>query len=234
MPHLTIGSLIFDDLDQVDLTGPHEVLSRLPDSTWQIYAKSMAPVRDMKGLRILPDALLDEAPQLDVLHIPGGFGVDAQMLDPVILDWVHRQAEGAQVVFTVCSGALLLGATGLLRGKLATTHWASHHILPAFGAIPVNERVVEDGKFVTAAGVTAGFDGALFLAAKLRGAEVAQGIQLYMQYDPRPPFQCGTPETAPPELVAAARLAVADVIARREATAVRISAGFMPLTGPTD
>lgn len=227
MSHLTIGSLIFDDLDQVDLTGPHEVLSRLPDSSWRIYAKTMAPARDMKGLRILPDATLDEAPQLDVLHIPGGFGVDAQMLDPVILNWVRRQAEGAKVVFTVCTGALLLGATGLLRGKRATTHWASHHILPAFGAIPVNERVVEDGKFVTAAGVTSGFDGALHLAAKLRGTEVAQGIQLYMQYDPRPPFDCGTPETAPAALVAATRQAMAGVIARREATAASIGAGFV-------
>lgn len=234
MAHLTIGSLIFEDLDQMDLTGPHEVLSRLPNSTWQIYAKTMTPVRDMKGLRIMPDALLEDAPQLDVLHIPGGFGVDAQMLDPVILDWVRWQAEGAKVVFTVCSGALLLGATGLLRGKRATTHWASHHILPAFGAIPVNERVVEDGKFVTAAGVTSGFDGALFLAAKLRGAEVAKGIQLYMQYDPHPLFDCGTPETAPPDLVAAARLAMADMIARREATAARIGAGFMPPPAPTD
>lgn len=226
MAHLTIGSLIFDDLDQVDLTGPHEVLSRLPDSSWRIYAKTMAPARDMKGLRILPDATLDEAPQLDVLHIPGGFGVDAQMLDPVILNWVRRQAEGAQVVFTVCTGALLLGATGLLRGKRATTHWASHHILPAFGAIAVNERVVEDGKYLTAAGVTSGFDGALHLAARLRGVEVAESIQLYMQYDPRPPFDSGTPETASPALVAATRQAMAAVIARREATAASIGASF--------
>ena len=98
MAHLNIGSLIFDDLDQVDLTGPHEVLSRLPDSTWKIYAKTMAPARDMKGLRILPDALLEEAPQLDVLHVPGGFGVDAAMADPVILEWVRRQALGAQAL----------------------------------------------------------------------------------------------------------------------------------------
>ena len=226
MTHLHIGSLIFDDLDQVDLTGPHEVLSRLPDSTWRIYAKTMAPARDMKGLRILPDATLDEAPQLDVLHIPGGYGVDAQMLDPVILSWLRRQAEGAQAVFTVCTGALLLGATGLLRGRRATTHWASHHILPSLGAIAVNERVVEDGKYVTAAGVTSGFDGALHLAAKLRGVSVAQGIQLYMQYDPRPPFNAGTPETAPPELVAATREAMAAVIARREVTVAGIAAAF--------
>lgn len=227
MAHLNIGSLIFDDLDQVDLTGPHEVLSRLPDSTWKIYARTMAPARDMKGLRILPDATLDEAPQLDVLHLPGGFGVDAALSDPVILNWVRRQAEGAQVVFTVCTGALLLGATGLLRGRRATTHWASHHMLALLGATPVNERVVEDGKFVTAAGVTSGFDGALHLAARLRGVEVAQGIQLYMQYDPRPPFNAGSPETAPPELVASTRAAMASVLSRREAAVRELAAaGF--------
>ena len=226
MAHLTIGSLIFDELDQVDLTGPHEVLSRLPDSSYAIYGKSMAPARDMKGLRILPDATLEEAPQLDVLHIPGGFGVDAQMADPVVLDWIRRQAEGAQAVFTVCTGALLLGATGLLRGRRATTHWASHHILPSFGATPVQERVVEDGKFVTAAGVTSGFDGALHLAARLRGQAVAEGIQLYMQYDPRPPFDAGTPETAPPEILQATRTAMAGVIGRREEMARRIGAAF--------
>ncbi|MEI6161964.1 MAG: DJ-1/PfpI family protein [Roseococcus sp.] len=186
----------------------------------------MEPARDMKGLRILPDATLDEAPQLDVLHLPGGFGVDAMMADRTVLRWVRRQAMGAQAVFTVCTGALLLGATGLLRGRRATTHWASHHMLPLFGAIPVNERVVEDDKFVTAAGVTSGFDGALHLAAKLRGEQVAQGIQLYMQYDPRPPFNAGSPETAPPELVATTRAAMAAVLARREAAVREVAAGL--------
>nr|WP_314072959.1 DJ-1/PfpI family protein [uncultured Roseococcus sp.] len=226
MAHLTIGSLIFDELDQVDLTGPHEVLSRLPDSSYAIYGKSLAPARDMRGLRILPDATIAEAPQLDVLHIPGGFGVDAQMVDPEIIAWIRRQAEGAKLVFTVCTGALLLGATGLLKGHRATTHWASHHILPSFGAVPVRERVVEDGKFVTAAGVTSGFDGALQVAARLRGQAVAEGIQLYMQYDPHPPFQAGTPESAPPEVVHATRVAMAGVIGRREEMARRIGAAL--------
>ncbi|WP_424810804.1 DJ-1/PfpI family protein [Roseococcus sp. YIM B11640] len=226
MTHLNIGSLIFDELDQVDLTGPHEVLSRLPDSTYAIYGKSLTPARDMKGLRILPDATLADAPQLDVLHIPGGFGVDAQMQDAETLEWIRRQAEGAQAVLTVCTGALLLGATGLLRGRRATTHWASHHILPAFGALPVQARVVEDGKYVTAAGVTSGFDGALHLAAKLRGQAAAEGIQLYMQYDPKPPFSAGTPESAPAEIVQSTRAAMAPVIARREEAVRRIAAAF--------
>lgn len=226
MGHLHIGSLLFPDLDQVDLTGPHEVLSRLPDSSWRIYAKSLAPVRDMKGLRILPDATLEEAPPLDVLHIPGGFGVDAAMQDPAILDWIRAQAGHAQLVFTVCTGALLLGATGLLRGRRATTHWASHHLLPLLGAEAVEARVVEDGKFVTAAGVTSGFDGALHVAAKLRGEAVAQGIQLYMQYDPAPPFRSGTPATAPAAILETARAGFAAVLERREAAVRKMVAGF--------
>lgn len=226
-PPLRIGSLIFDDLDQVDLTGPHEVLSRLPGASYAIYAKDASrPARDMKGLRILPDATLAEAPPLDVLHLPGGFGVDAAMEDPEILQWVRRQAAGARLVFTVCTGSLLLGAAGLLRGRRATTHWASHHILATFGAIPVEERVVVDGALVTAAGVTSGFDGALRVAEILCGAEAAQGIQLYMQYDPDPPFRSGTPATAPAEVLARARASIAPVVARREDAARRIAAAF--------
>lgn len=226
MAHLNIGSVIFPDIDQVDLSGPHEVLSRLPDSTWRLYARTVEPVTDMKGLRFLPDATLEEAPQLDVLHIPGGFGVDAAMQDSNLLAWLRRQAEGAQLVFTVCTGAILLGATGLLRGRRATTHWASHHLLPLLGAIPVDERVVEDGPFVTAAGVTSGFDGALRVAARLRGQDVAQGIQLYMQYDPEPPFAAGSPAKAPQRVVETARAAFAPVVARREAALRTIAAEF--------
>jgi cyclohexyl-isocyanide hydratase len=224
--HLQIGSLIFPDLDQVDLTGPHEVLSRLPDSTYRIYGRTRDPVADMKGLRILPDATLEEAPPLDVLHLPGGFGVDAAMGDAALLAWVKRQAEQAQLVFTVCTGALLLGATGLLRGRRATTHWASHHLLPLLGATPVDARVVEDGKFVTAAGVTSGFDGALHVAAKLRGQAVAEGIQLYMQYDPDPPFRAGTPAGAPAAVLETARAGLAPVLERREAALRAAAVGF--------
>lgn len=224
MAFLNIGSVIFPDLDQVDLSGPHEVLSRLPDSKWQLYARTKDPIADMKGLRFLPDATLEEAPQLDVLHIPGGFGVDAAMQDPVLMAWIKRQAMGAQLVFTVCTGALLLGATGLLRGRRATTHWASHHLLPILGAIPVDERVVEDGPFMTAAGVTSGFDGALRVAARLRGAEIAQGIQLYMQYDPEPPYTAGSPGKAPPAVLQTAQAAFSAVVAKREAALRQIAA----------
>ena len=222
--HLKIGSLLFDDLDQIDLTGPFEVLSRMPNATHRIYAKSLAPARDVMGLSIMPDATLAEAPQLDILHVPGGRGQEALMDDEEVLGWLRSQAAGAKKVLSVCTGALLCGAAGLLRGRRATTHWASFHLLPLFGAIPVDERVVVDGDFIFAAGVTAGIDGALRLAAQARGVPAAQRIQLDIAYAPEPPFQSGTPQTAPPEILEAARRDVAELIARREATARRVAA----------
>jgi cyclohexyl-isocyanide hydratase len=222
--HLEIGSLVFDGMDQIDLTGPFEVLSRIPNSTYRLYGKTARAVRDIKGLRLIPDAELAAAPTLDVLHVPGGFGQEALMEDEVVLGWIRRQAAGARMVFSVCTGALLCGAAGLLMGRRATTHWASFHLLPLFGAIPVNERVVVDGNRVFAAGVTAGIDGALRLAAELRGVEAAQSIQLHMVYAPEPPFDSGTPETAPAAVLDAARKAVAAITAQREATARRVAA----------
>ena len=221
--HLEIGSLLFEGLDQIDLTGPFEVLSRIPNSTYRIYGKTAEPVRDLKGLRLTPDAALADAPRLDVLHVPGGFGQEALMEDASVLGWIREQATGARSVFSVCTGALLCGAAGLLRGRRATTHWASFHLLPFFGAIPVNERVVVDGNWVFAAGVTAGIDGALRLAAELRGEPGAQTIQLHMVYAPEPPFNSGTPETAPAAILAQARQAVQRITTQREATARRIA-----------
>jgi cyclohexyl-isocyanide hydratase len=222
--HLQIGSLLFEGIDQIDLTGPFEVLSRIPNSTYRIYGKTADPVRDLKGLRLTPDAVLADAPPLDVLHVPGGFGQEALMEDAEVLDWIRKQASGAHSVFSVCTGALLFGAAGLLQGKRATTHWASFHLLPFFGAIPVDERVVIDGNWVFAAGVTAGIDGALRLASILRGDAVAQSIQLYMAYAPEPPFNSGTPETAPAAVLAQTRQSAAAITARREATARRVAA----------
>jgi cyclohexyl-isocyanide hydratase len=222
--HLQIGSLLFEGVDQIDLTGPFEVLSRLPNSTYRIYGKSTEPVRDIRGLRLTPDAAIADAPQLDVLHVPGGFGQEALMEDAEVLGWISRQAAGAHSVFSVCTGALLCGAAGLLKGRRATTHWASFHLLPLFGAIPVNQRVIVDGNWVFAAGVTAGIDGALRLVAELRGEDAARAIQLYMAYAPEPPFDSGTPETAPPAILAQARQSVAGITAQREATAWRVAA----------
>jgi cyclohexyl-isocyanide hydratase len=221
--HLEIGSLLFEGLDQIDLTGPFEVLSRIPNSTYRIYGKTAEPIRDLKGLRLTPDAALADAPPLDVLHVPGGFGQEALMEDAVVIAWIRQQAAGARRVFSVCTGALLCGAAGLLEGRRATTHWASFHLLPFFGAIPVNERVVVDGSWVFAAGVTAGIDGALRLAAELRGDDVARAIQLQMAYAPEPPFDSGTPETAPAAILAQARQSMAGITAQREATAQRVA-----------
>lgn len=222
--HLQIGSLLFEGLDQIDLTGPFEVLSRIPNATYRIYGKTTRPVRDINGLRLTADAVLTDAPPLDVLHVPGGFGQEALMEDADVLGWIRQQATGACSIFSVCTGALLCGAAGLLKGRRATTHWASFHLLPLFGAIPVNERVVVDGSYVSAAGVTAGIDGALRLAAELRGDDAARTIQLHMAYAPEPPFNSGTPETAPPAILQQARRSVQAITARREVTARRVAA----------
>jgi cyclohexyl-isocyanide hydratase len=222
--HLNIGSLLFEDLDQIDLTGPFEVLSRLPNATHRIYAKSRDPVRDVMGLRIMPDATLAEAPQLDILHVPGWPGQQALMEDEEVLGWLRSQAAGATKVLSVCTGALLLGGAGLIHGKRATTHWASFHLLPWFGAVPVDDRVVVEGNWIFAAGATSGIDAAFHLAAEMRGVAAAQLIQLEIAYAPEPPFQSGTPQTAPPEIVERGRRNSAELIARREATARRVGA----------
>ncbi len=222
--HIQIGSLLFEGVDQIDLTGPFEVLSRIPNATCRIYGKTAEPVRDLRGLRLTPDAALADAPPLDVLHVPGGFGQEALMEDAAVLGWLRRQAAGAHSVFSVCTGALLCGAAGLLKGRRATTHWSSFHLLPFFGAIPVNERVVVDGSWVFAAGVTAGIDGALRLAAELRGDDAARAIQLQMAYAPEPPFDSGTPETAPAAILEQVRRSVRGITAQREATARRVAA----------
>jgi cyclohexyl-isocyanide hydratase len=221
--HLQIGSLLFEGLDQIDLTGPFAVLSRIPNSTYRIFGKSSAPTRDMRGLRLLPDAVLAEAPQLDLLHVPGGYGQEAVMDDEEVLAWIRDQAAGARCVLSVCTGALICGAAGLLEGRRATTHWASMHLLPLFGATAVHERVVADGNIVFAAGVTAGIDGALRVAADLRGDEVAQGIQLAIAYAPEPPFTSGTPEMAPPAVLQQVRTSYRAVTEQREQTARRVA-----------
>ena len=220
---LEIGSLLFEGLDQIDLTGPFEVFARLPDATTRLYGLTTAPVVDVGGLQLTPDGSLLDAPQLDVLHIPGGPGQEALMRDEALFGWMRRQAAGAKVVFSVCTGALICGAAGLLQGKRATTYWTVQHLLPHFGAIPVDARVVVDGTLVCAGGVTSGIDGALQVAAMLRGREVAETIQLAMQYAPEPPFHAGTPDRAPKAAVDAVRKGTAALIAQREATAEEVA-----------
>jgi cyclohexyl-isocyanide hydratase len=220
--HLHIGALLFERMDQIDFTGPFEVLSKIPNSSFHVIGKDKTPIRDVQGLILTPEETLSEAPELDVLVVPGGYGQQDLMDDEVVLSFIRRQAAHAEYVFSVCTGALICGAAGLLRNVRSTTHWASFDLLRYFGAIPVDSRVVVDGKHVSAAGVTAGIDGALTVAALLRGDLAAQGIQLSIEYAPEPPFRSGTPKTAPPEVLEAAREEVREVTAARLATAIRI------------
>jgi cyclohexyl-isocyanide hydratase len=203
---LHIGLLVFPGVQQLDLTGPYEVLASLPGAAMHLAGRALDPVRSATGLELRPTVTYVDCPALDVLCVPGGIGVNALMRDPVTLDFVRRQAKQARYVTSVCTGALVLGAAGLLRGKRATTHWASHDFLERFGAIPVKERVVRDGNLFTGGGVTAGIDFALTLAAELAGRETAEAIQLELEYAPAPPFNAGTPETAPKAVLEMARI----------------------------
>ncbi len=221
---LRIGAIIFPQIDQMDVTGPFAVLSRLPNSSFQLLWKSTEPVRDMHGLGLLPDATFEDAGPIDLLVVPGGGGQEAIMDDEVVLSFISEQARQAKCVFSICTGALVLGAAGLLKGREATCYWPAFELLKYFGAVPANKRVVIDGKYVTAAGLTAGIDGALRVAAMLRGEKAAQAIQLALQYAPEPPFDCGSPERAPVELVEDVKRATADLMARRLATAKRVAA----------
>ncbi|MFP3180223.1 MAG: DJ-1/PfpI family protein [Paraburkholderia sp.] len=217
--HLIIGGLIFPNMDQCDFTGPFEALARVPNSRFMTIWKDKNPVRDLAGMQLLADTTIDEAPQLDVLLVPGGHGQEALMQDEVVLSFIRKQAAGARYVFSVCTGALICGAAGLLQGKRATTHWTAMEVLPLFGATPSDERVVIDGKFVSAGGVTSGIDGSLIVVSLLRGETVAQELQLYMAYDPKPPFQAGSPSTAPASILATVRERARPITEKRLATA---------------
>jgi cyclohexyl-isocyanide hydratase len=202
---LSIGMLMFERMDQIDFTGPFAVLSRLPQSSLEMIGVTAGPVRDHKGLVLTPQVTLAQARTHDVLVVPGGPGQEAFMHHTALLAQIASQVQADRVLFSVCTGALLCGAAGVLRGRRATTHWAAFDLLPLFGAKAVDERVVVDGNIITAAGVTAGIDGALRLAALLRGDEAAQRIQLDIQYAPDPPFSAGSPGTAPKQVLDAVR-----------------------------
>lgn len=214
---LSVGMLLFDGVTQLDLTGPYEVLARMPGAKVTLIAQTHAPVRSEWGLTIVPDTTFASAPPLDVLCVPGGWGVDACLTNAEMLGFVRTRSELAQFTISVCSGALLLGAAGLLRGYRATTHWMSLDLLPLLGATATHERVVRDRDRITSAGVTAGIDMSIALAAELFGTTVAQSIQLAIEYDPSPPFDSGSPRTAPESVRDAVSLASAPALARRRA-----------------
>lgn len=207
-----IGFLLFPGLTQLDLTGPAQVLSRLPGARVELVWHSLDPVMTDCGFSILPTARFDDLSAPEILCIPGGIGVADVMDDARALDWVRAAGVQAQWVTSVCTGALILGAAGLLKGYRATTHWAWHDNLALFGAEPVQARTVFDRNRVTGGGVTAGIDFALALVAQIAGEATAQTIQLALEYDPAPPLQSGTPSSAGPEIVAA-YLARADRLA---------------------
>jgi cyclohexyl-isocyanide hydratase len=224
--HLHIGSLLFEGIDQIDLTGPFEVLSRIPNATYRIYGKTAAPVRDLKGLRLAPDAALADAPQLDVLHVPGGYGQEALMEDAEVLGWIRQQASGACRIFSVCTGALICGAAGLLKGRRATTHWNRFICCRSSVRSPSTNGwwSMAPGSLLRALQPASTAPCALRLAAELRGDEAAQAIQLQMVYAPEPPFDSGTPATAPSAILDEARRSVRPITAQREQTARRVAA----------
>ena len=200
-----IGMLLFPRLTQLDMTGPFEVFKRLPGAEVHLIWKTLDPVHADSGLGLLPTTTIADCPPLDVICVPGGPGVGALMEDEEVLSFLRKTAVGATYVTSVCTGALVLGAAGLLKGKQATTHWMSHSLLKAFGAVPIEARVVTDGNVITGGGVTAGIDFGLAIAGAAFGRAAAEQIQLSIEYDPHPPFDAGSPRTAEPAVVDDAR-----------------------------
>jgi cyclohexyl-isocyanide hydratase len=217
---LSVGCLIFERMDQIDFTGPFEVLSRMPDTTVQIVAKEPAPIRDVQGLRLIPDVCIAEAEMFDVLLVPGGYGQQALMQDEEVLGLIRKHVQRDRLLFSVCTGALLCGAAGVLVGKQVTTHWSARHLMRFYGAFLVDARVVVDGNLISAAGVTAGLDAALALVSLLRGDAAAQEIQLAIEYAPNPIFHSGTPESAPTEVLERFQKKYEPIGRKREAEAI--------------
>jgi len=197
---LHIGFVLFPNVTQLDFTGPLQILSRLPAAEVHLVASSLERVSTDAVLTLNPTVTFDDCPPLDIICIPGGFGTDQAIKDEALLGFVRREGARARYVTSVCTGAFVLGAAGLLKGKKATTHWAYHAELARIGAIPTKGRVVRDENIFTGGGVTAGIDFALTLAAEVAGEAFAQGIQLGVEYDPAPPFNAGSPEVAPSEV----------------------------------
>jgi cyclohexyl-isocyanide hydratase len=197
MSLFNVGFVIFPQLTQLDFTGPLQVLARLPQSATHIVARSEAPVPSDCGLGLLPTHTFATCPPLDLICVPGGSGVVGAIGDHETMEFVRRQSATAKYVTSVCTGAFVLGAAGLLKGRRATTHWAYTQLLLLVGATHEKARIVKDGNVITAGGVTSGIDFGLGVVAEIAGETVAQAIQLGIEYDPAPPFGCGHPDRAP-------------------------------------
>jgi cyclohexyl-isocyanide hydratase len=219
-----IGLLLFPDITQLDMTGPYEVFTKLPEAEVHLLWKSLEPVTANGGMKITPTTTFTSCPQLDLVCVPGGPGMNPLLNDGETLGFLRKQAAGARYVTSVCTGALVLGAAGLLKGKRAATHWMSRDMLKAFGATPVAQRVVVDGNVITGGGVTAGIDFALTVAAQTFGEDLAKAIQLGIEYDPHPPFAAGSPEGAGPAIVEKARAGASQRQAERAAAVARAAA----------
>jgi cyclohexyl-isocyanide hydratase len=224
-----IGMLLYPGLTQLDLTGPFEVLHRVPEAEVHLLWKTLDTVIADSKLGLVPSTTLAACPKLDVVFVPGGGGQMALVQDAEVLGFLAEQGKRARYVTSVCTGALVLGAAGLLDGYEATTHWAFMDLLPMFGARPVRKRVVVDRNRITGGGVTAGIDFGLTLAAELAGEAFAKSIQLGLEYDPEPPFRCGHPDVADPEIVATVRGRFEDLYRKRmELIASRSNATISP------
>ncbi|CAM1647398.1 DJ-1/PfpI [Bartonella apihabitans] len=195
------GFFIFDEMQLLDFAAPYDEFCSTPEIEVSLIGETLKPITTTSGLSFAPDHDISTILPLDVLCIPGGDGVNQFLDNEPVLDFIRKEAKETRFVTSVCTGSLILGASGLLKGRKATTHWSAMEFLPLFGAIPVQERVVVDGHIITAGGITAGMDFGLVIIAKLLGQETAEKTQLLMQYDPEPPFDCGTPEKAPNALV---------------------------------
>lgn len=218
-----IGFLLWDGLTQLDMTGPAQVLSRMPGAQLHYVWTSLDPVMSDCGLALVPTHTLASCPPLDMLCVPGGAPVAPVMRNDAVLAWLRSQAETASLITSVCTGSLILAAAGLLRGYKAGCYWASGHQLALFGAEFVQERVVIDRNRITAGGVTSGIDFAFRVVEQLHGRDMAEAIQLSIEYDPQP-IAGGTPATARPEILAQVRALMADRLAQREADIAAIAA----------
>ena len=221
---MQIAFLPFADMTQLDMTGPAQFLSRLPGASVHYVSGSLDPLPTDAGFAIVPTATYPQMPAPDIVCVPGGVGVADVINDEAAMAWLRQAGSTATWVTSVCAGALILGAAGLLKGYKATTHWAWHHHLALFGAEPVHARTVVDRNRVTGGGVTAGIDFALVLMAEVAGKEFAKAVQLGLEYDPAPPFDAGSPAKAGPELVARYAAATAKRAPGREAELVAAAA----------
>ncbi|MBK4783126.1 MAG: DJ-1/PfpI family protein [Pantoea sp. Pent] len=220
----SIGLLLFPALTQLDLTGPFEVFARAPDTKVHLIWKNLELVVSDRGMAIQPTTTFDACPVLDIICVPGGPGQINLMEDEEVLSFIRAQSKQAKLVTSVCTGSLVLGAAGLLEGYKATTHWASLDQLALLGAEPVNERVVRDRNHITGAGVTSGIDFALSVVSEMFGPDIAQNIQLHMEYDPAPPFDCGSPRSASEEQLKKAQQQVAPFIEKRRQATLKAAA----------